>query len=64
MLYVRYHLLVPDGVFAEAGDGLAFVLLPVLTGADLLAILDRVIRQLARRRANEAGGVNDTDDWW
>lgn len=26
----------------EAGDGLAFVLLPVPTGADLLAILDRV----------------------
>jgi len=38
-LNVHYHLLVPDGVFAEAGDGLAFVLLPVPTGADLLAIL-------------------------
>ncbi len=59
---VHYHLLVPDGVFAEAGDGLAFVQLPVPTGADLLAILDRVIRQVARRLANEAAGVNDTDD--
>ena len=61
-LNVHYHLLVPDGVFAEAGDGLAFVLLPVPTGADLLAILNRVIRQVARRLANEAAGVNDTDD--
>jgi hypothetical protein len=61
-LNVHYHLLVPDGVFAEAGDGLAFVLLPVPTGADLLAILDRVIRQIARRLAKEAAGANDTDD--
>jgi hypothetical protein len=58
----RYHLLVPDGVFAEAGNGLAFVRLPVPTGADLLAILDRVIRQVARRLAKEAAGVNDPDD--
>jgi hypothetical protein len=38
--------MVPDGVFAEACDGLAFVLLPVPTGADLLAILDRRATQL------------------
>ena len=39
-LNVDFHLLVPDGVFAEAGDGLTFVRLPAPTGADLLAILD------------------------
>jgi hypothetical protein len=49
-------------VFAAAGDGLAFVLLPVPTGADLLAILDRLIRQVARRLAKEATGADDTDD--
>ena len=38
-------------MFAEAGDGVALVLLPVPTGADLLAILCRVIRQVGGRRA-------------
>src|SRR5207342_2643033 len=47
--------------FAEAGDGLPFVLLPATTGADLLALLDRVIRQVARRLAKKAAS-NDTDD--
>jgi hypothetical protein len=43
-------------------DGLAFALLPAPTGADLLAILDRVIRQISRRLAREAAGANDTDE--
>jgi len=54
-LNVHFHLLVPDGVFTQAGDGLSFVRLPAPTGVDLLAILDRVIRRVARRLANEAG---------
>jgi hypothetical protein len=61
-LNVHFHVLVADGVFTEAGDGLAFALLPAPTGADLLAILDRVIRQISRRLAREAAGANDTDD--
>ncbi|HEX2689477.1 MAG TPA: transposase [Kofleriaceae bacterium] len=60
-LNVHFHLLIPDGVFTDVGDGLAFALLPAPTGVDLLAILDRVIRQIARRLAEEAG-VNNTDD--
>jgi hypothetical protein len=48
-------------VFTDVGDGLAFALLPAPTGVDLLVILDRVIRQIARRLAEEAG-VNNTDD--
>jgi hypothetical protein len=55
-LNVHFHVLVADGVFTEAGDGLAFALLPAPTGADLLAILDRVIRQISRRLAREAAG--------
>ena len=39
--------------------GLAFVLLPAPTGADLLAILDRVIRRVARQLANEDGASSD-----
>jgi hypothetical protein len=61
-LNVHFHVLVADGVFTEAGDGLAFALLPAPTGVDLLAILDRVIRQISRRLAREAAGANDTDD--
>jgi hypothetical protein len=37
-LNVHFHLLVPDGVFAETGAELAFTLLPAPTGGDLLAI--------------------------
>jgi hypothetical protein len=36
-------------VFAETDAGLAFTLLPAPTGGDLLAILDRVMRRVARR---------------
>jgi len=56
-----FHQLILDGVFAEAG-GLAFALLPAPTGADLLAILDRAIRRVACRLANEAGASNDAGD--
>jgi hypothetical protein len=38
-------------VFADVDDSLAFATLPAPTGAHLLAILDRVIRQVARRLA-------------
>jgi Putative transposase len=61
-LNVHFHLTVPDGVFADAGDGLSFVLLPAPTGADLLALLDRVIRRVARRLAHEAGESDDACD--
>ena len=59
-LNVHFHLLVPDGVFTPtADDGLAFARLPAPTGTDLLAILDRVIRCIARRIADETGGGDD-----
>src|SRR3954464_15051012 len=61
-LNVHFHVLVADGVFTEVGDGLAVALLPAPTGADLLAMLDRVIRQISRRLAREAAGANDTDE--
>jgi len=51
--HLARSLLVTLGLPAEpatfADDGLAFSLLPAPTGADLLAILDRVIPQVARR---------------
>jgi len=53
-LNVHFHLVVPDGVFVEAGEGLRFEMLPVPTNADVLAILDRIMRRIARRLANEA----------
>jgi hypothetical protein len=46
-LNVHFHLLVPDGVFADDDDQLAFALHPVPTSADVLAILDRIARRLA-----------------
>ena len=59
-LNVHFHLVVPDGVFVEDGDGLRFVMLPVPTNANVLAILDRIMRRVARRLANEA--VDDIDE--
>jgi hypothetical protein len=50
---LNFHLLVLDGMFAEADAGLAFMLPPAPTDYDLLAILDRVIRHVARRLARE-----------
>jgi hypothetical protein len=53
----------PDGVFVEAGAGMAFALLPAPTGADLLAILDRVSPRVARRLANETDDPGDAIAW-
>ena len=62
-LNVHFHLLVPDGVFTPtADDGLAFALLPAPTGTDLFAILDRVIRRIARRIADETGDYDAAGD--
>lgn len=58
-LNVHFHLLVPDGVFVDDDDRLAFALHPVPTSADVLAILDRVVRRIARRLADEV-----CDDRW
>lgn len=46
-------LVVPDGVFVDVEDRLAFAHHPVPTSADVLAILDRIVRLLACRLANE-----------
>jgi hypothetical protein len=58
-LNVHYHVIVPDGVFIDDGDQLAFAMLTVPTSADVLAILDRIVRQVARRLAGE---TRDDDD--
>jgi hypothetical protein len=44
-----FHLVIPDGVFAKAGDGLSFALLPAPTCADLRAILEP-FHDLARQQ--------------
>jgi hypothetical protein len=46
-LNVHFHLIVPDGVFVDDDDRLAFALQPAPTSADVLAILDRSARRLA-----------------
>jgi hypothetical protein len=48
------RLVVPDGVFVDDQDQLAFALHPVPISADVLAILDRIVRRIARRLADEA----------
>jgi hypothetical protein len=53
-LNVHFHVVVPDGVFVDDGDQLAFVMHPMPTTSDVLAILDRIVRRLARRLAAEA----------
>jgi hypothetical protein len=60
-LNVHYHVLVPDGVFVEDGDGLRFEMHPVPTNADVLAILDRIVRRVARRLAADARDDDDAD---
>jgi hypothetical protein len=52
-------VVVPDGVFVDDGEQLRFVMLPVPTNQDVLAILDRIVRRVARRLAAEA---RDDDD--
>lgn len=58
-LNVHYHLVVPDGVFVDDGEQLRFVMLPVPTNQDVLAILDRIVRRVVRRLVAEA---RDDDD--
>jgi len=53
-LNVHFHLLVPDGVFVDDEDRLVFALHPVPTSANVVAILDRMVRRIARRLAAEA----------
>jgi len=44
-LNVHCHVVIPDGVFVDDDrDGLAFAMHPVPTSADVLAILDRIVR--------------------
>ena len=50
---VHYHVIVPDGVFVDDGEGLRFAMHPMPTSADVLAILDRLVRRIARRLARE-----------
>ena len=56
------HLVVPDGVFVKDGEGLRFEMLPVPTNAEVLAILDRIMRRIARRLAEDAGDGNVGDN--
>lgn len=58
-LNVHYHLVVPDGVFGDDGEQLRFVMLPVPTNQDVLEILDRIVRRVARRLAAEACDDDD-----
>lgn len=51
---VHFHLVVPDGVFVSDDEGLRFEMLPVPTNPNVLAILDRIMRQLARQLAKDA----------
>ncbi|MDQ3365202.1 MAG: transposase [Myxococcota bacterium] len=61
-LNVHFHLVVPDGVFVDEHQGLRFELLPVPTNADVLAILDRLRRRIARRLAMHANAGAFDDD--
>jgi hypothetical protein len=54
-LNVHYHVIVPDGVFVDDGDRLTFVMLPVPTSQDVLAILDRIVRRTYDTRRARAG---------
>ncbi|MDX2089670.1 MAG: hypothetical protein SFX73_17575, partial [Kofleriaceae bacterium] len=48
-------------IYADDAHGLRFELLPVPTNAEVLAILDRLMRRIARRRASlaNADGVDE-----
>jgi hypothetical protein len=58
-LNVHYHVVVPDGVFVDDDGRLRFEMLPAPTSNDVLAILDRIIRQVAKRLARETCGEDD-----
>ena len=60
-LNVHYHVIVPDGVFVDDGEGLRFAMHPVPTSADVLAILDRIVRRVARRLSRETRDNDDAD---
>ena len=59
---VHLHLVVPDGVFVDDAQGLRFELLPLPTNADVLAILDRLLRRIARRLATLADADTFDED--
>jgi len=60
-LNVHFHVVVPDGRFVDDGDGLRFAMHPVPTSADVLAILDWIVRRVARRLAADARDDDDPD---
>jgi hypothetical protein len=51
-------------VFVDDDDRLAFALHPVPTSADVLAILDRVVRRIARRLADDCARFPRYDEAW
>jgi hypothetical protein len=53
-LNVHFHVVIPDGVFVDDPEGLRFALHPVPTSADVLAILDRIVRRVVRRLAADS----------
>jgi len=61
-LNVHCHVVVPDGVFVVDGDQLRFERIPVPSSADVLAILDRIMRQVAKRLAREAHHDDDAPE--
>lgn len=62
-LNVHFHLVVPDGVFVDdEAHGLRFELVPVPTNAEVLVILDRLVRRIARRFAKLANADAFDDD--
>ena len=60
-LNVHFHVVVPEGVFVDDGERLAFAMLPVPTSGDVLAILDRIERRVARRLCEEARDDDEID---
>jgi hypothetical protein len=58
-LNVHFHLFVPDGVFVDDDDRLAFAPHPVPTSTDVLAILNRIARRLADEACDDR--VEDID---
>jgi len=62
-LNVHFHLVVPDGVFAQdEGASLSFVALGGPRDEDVLQILRRVVHRLERRLIRELERDHDLDD--